>query len=74
MRLAGYRAASTELGLEQAPGYVLAGDYTFEGGLRAAREVHGLRPTPTALLASNDMMAMGAIVASGNLATASRRT
>jgi DNA-binding LacI/PurR family transcriptional regulator len=62
LRLAGFRSARAELGLEQAPGYVLEGDYTFEGGLRAAGEVHRLRPMPTALLASNDMMAVGAIV------------
>jgi LacI family transcriptional regulator len=62
LRLAGYRAASAELGLAEEPGYVLQGDYAFEGGLRAARAVDGLRPTPTSLLASNDMMAMGAIV------------
>jgi len=62
LRLAGYRAASAALGLEEADDYVLEGDYTFEGGLRAARELHSLRPAPTALLASNDMMAMGAIV------------
>jgi LacI family transcriptional regulator len=62
LRLAGYRAASAELGLAEEPGYVLEGDYSFEGGLRAATAVHGLRPTPTSLLASNDMMAIGAIV------------
>jgi LacI family transcriptional regulator len=62
LRLAGYRAASAELGLAEEPGYVLEGDYAFEGGLRAAKEIHALRPTPSALLASNDMMAMGAIV------------
>lgn len=62
LRLAGYRAASTDLGLAEEPGYVLEGDYAFAGGLRAATQVHSLRPPPTALLASNDMMAMGAIV------------
>jgi LacI family transcriptional regulator len=62
LRLAGYRAASIELGLADEPSYVLEGDYTFEGGIQAAGAIHGLRPRPTALLASNDMMAMGAIV------------
>jgi LacI family transcriptional regulator len=62
LRLAGYRAASAALGLLEEPGYVLHGDYAFEGGLRAAAAVRDLRPTPTSLLASNDMMAMGAIV------------
>jgi LacI family transcriptional regulator len=62
LRLAGYRGAAAELGLTEEPGYILEGDYAFEGGLRAAREVLSLQPTPTALLASNDMMAMGAIV------------
>jgi LacI family transcriptional regulator len=62
LRLAGYRAACAELGLADEPGYVLAGDYTFEGGIRAAGALIGLRPRPSALLASNDMMAMGAIV------------
>jgi LacI family transcriptional regulator len=62
LRLAGYRLASAELGLVEEAGYVLEGDYTFEGGVLAARAIHDLRPRPTALLASNDMMAMGAIV------------
>ncbi len=62
LRLAGYRAASSELGLVEEAGYVLEGDYTFEGGVLAARAIHDLRPRPSALLASNDMMAMGAIV------------
>jgi DNA-binding LacI/PurR family transcriptional regulator len=52
-----WRAAVDELGLE--PGPVVAGDFTFEGGARAADVVLSAAHRPTALVCANDLMAAG---------------
>jgi DNA-binding LacI/PurR family transcriptional regulator len=48
-----------DLGLE--PGPVLAGDLRFEGGLSAALAIAQLNPRPTAVMAVNDLTAVGVI-------------
>jgi LacI family transcriptional regulator len=40
---------------------LLEGDFTAEGGRRAAREIVAMSERPTALLAANDLMAIGAL-------------
>ena len=41
---------------------VYRGDFKLEGGRRAAREILDARERPTAVMAANDMMALGAMV------------
>jgi DNA-binding LacI/PurR family transcriptional regulator len=61
-RLAGYREAFAEIGLDPASVQVAEGDYRIDSGYAAARQLlGGSRPTrPTALLVANDLMAIGA--------------
>jgi DNA-binding LacI/PurR family transcriptional regulator len=40
---------------------IYEGDFKFEGGRRAACEILNSRPLPTAVIVSNDMMALGAM-------------
>jgi LacI family transcriptional regulator, galactose operon repressor len=62
LRLAGYRSAMQVAGLEPGPEAVLEGDYTFDAGIRAAAAIASMGSRPTAVLASNDISAMGCIV------------
>ncbi len=61
-RLRGYRAAMGELVPEQAE-QVLQGDFSQESGFRAGGRVVALSERPTAVFASNDMMAIGCLSA-----------
>ena len=47
-----------ELGLEPR---VVAGAFTHEAGQRAAREIAAMSPLPTAVVAANDLIAVGAM-------------
>ena len=61
-RLRGYRAAIADL----LPGtfeHVLQGDFTQESGFRAGSQVVALTQRPSAVFASNDMMAIGCLSA-----------
>lgn len=61
-RLAGYRAALRAKEVPEEPGLIVAGDFTFEGGRRAAAELlGGTTPAPTAIFASNDELAAGCL-------------
>ncbi|MEP6732424.1 MAG: LacI family DNA-binding transcriptional regulator [bacterium] len=63
-RLRGYRAAMRSAGLTVRSEHIVHGDFTEEGGWRAARElVSHAGPRPTALFAANDAMAVGALLA-----------
>jgi len=57
-RAKGYRAAMRERGLEPR---VVAGAFTHEAGQRAAREIAAMSPLPTAVVAANDLIAVGAM-------------
>lgn len=59
LRLVGYSKAMVEIGEEEL---VIEGDYLYEGGLRAAEEIAAMKEKPTAILASNDRMAIGCII------------
>ena len=61
-RLRGYRAALAEL-LPEASEHVLQGDFTQESGFRAGSQVVALTRRPSAVFASNDMMAIGCLAA-----------
>jgi len=60
-RLYGYRKAMLEAGIAGDDLIEIAGDFTEEAGYAAAKEIVALSPRPTAIFASNDSMAIGAI-------------
>ncbi|MCG0277173.1 MAG: LacI family transcriptional regulator [Thermanaeromonas sp.] len=62
-RLAGYRQALEEKGLKYEPSRIVHADFTPHGGYEAVRKLLEHKPWPTALLAHNDLMAVGAIKA-----------
>ncbi|PYX01111.1 MAG: LacI family transcriptional regulator [Acidobacteria bacterium] len=59
VRLEAYERCMRELGLE--PGPVLPGDLRFEGGLAAGIAIGSLSVRPTAVMAINDLTAVGVI-------------
>ena len=59
VRLEAYEKCMRACGLE--PGPVLPGDLRFEGGVAAAEKIVNLRPRPTAVIAINDLTAVGVI-------------
>ncbi len=62
LRLKGFRAALDAHGLPFDPDLLLPGSYTYASGLSAAEQIVSLKHRPTAILASNDMMAIGCTV------------
>ena len=48
-----------EIGLNITKGFVVEGDHTLEGGVRAMQSLLSLPVRPTAILCSNDMTALG---------------
>lgn len=66
-RLHGYRAALAQAGLAVEPELTVAGEFSFDGGFAAASRLLALRPRPTAIFASNDLQAFGAIEAARTL-------
>jgi DNA-binding LacI/PurR family transcriptional regulator len=58
-RLQAYESSMRKLGLE--PGPVLRGDLRFEGGFAAGAAIAKLSPRPTAVVAVNDLTAVGVI-------------
>ena len=61
LRLNGYQAALQAHRIPYEPGYVRQGHFVFESGLSAGRELLALPRPPTAIFASNDRMAIGAL-------------
>jgi len=59
VRYQAYEKCMLALGLE--PGPILRGDLRFEGGLAAGRAIAKLSPRPTAVIAVNDLTAVGVI-------------
>ncbi|MGB8473388.1 MAG: LacI family DNA-binding transcriptional regulator [Candidatus Acidiferrum sp.] len=58
-RLDAYEKCMQELGLQ--PGPIVHGDLRFEGGLAAGLNIAKLSPRPTAVMAVNDLTAVGVI-------------
>ena len=58
-RLAGYRAALREAGVEVSEELELHGDFSEPSGYEAARALLRLAPRPTAVFVGNDKMAVG---------------
>lgn len=60
IRVAGFKRAMAERGIEVLPGAIVEGNFTCPGGYAAARALFET-VSPTAIFASNDMMAIGAL-------------
>lgn len=59
MRLEGYQNAMAKNGLDILPGYIVKGDFEFQGGYNAMIELLALETPPQAVFTSNDAMAVG---------------
>lgn len=62
-RLAGYREALASAGVVFDPALIVAGDLTAEGGRRSAAAILAASERPSAVFVSNNMMALGLLVA-----------
>ena len=60
-RLQGYRDALQRAGLRFDPNLVVAGEFSFDSGISAARRLLDLKQPPTAIFSANDDMAAGVI-------------
>lgn len=60
-RHAAYREAMAAHGIEVAPEWVAQGSYEHAGGFAAAEQLLQVRPHLTAIIASNDMAAIGVL-------------
>lgn len=60
-KLNGYKKALKEAGIPFRKEYVTYGDYHPDGGSNNVKELMALEKPPTAILAANDLMAMGAV-------------
>jgi LacI family transcriptional regulator len=63
LRTEGYRQALQAAGIQFDPALVIPGDFRFQGGIRAIEQLFAIDPFPTAIMSSNDEMAIGAMVA-----------
>ncbi len=50
-----------ECGIKPNPAWILEGDHTLEGGIKAAELLIGAEDMPTAVMCSNDMTAIGVL-------------
>ncbi|MHB8285535.1 MAG: LacI family DNA-binding transcriptional regulator [Caulobacteraceae bacterium] len=64
-RFAGYLQALEASGTAFRPELACEGDFSFRSGHTAAQRLFGLTPSPTAIFASNDDMALGVLAAAG---------
>lgn len=62
-RWAGYKDELAVHDLDFDPALVQPGDWEFDGGYKAAKNLMSLANLPTAIFAANDLMALGAIYA-----------
>ncbi|MBE0687663.1 MAG: substrate-binding domain-containing protein, partial [Anaerolineaceae bacterium] len=60
-RLEGYRKALEDHGIDYLQQYIYEGDLTRKGGERGAKKLLSLSDKPTAIIASNDLMALSAM-------------
>jgi LacI family transcriptional regulator len=58
-RLAGFRSALTELGVDLAPEHVVQGSFTHDSGYELAEKLVALPNRPTALFCADDLIALG---------------
>lgn len=62
-RIRGFKRALAEAGVRLPARYVQEAQFNTEGGLAAANQLLALNPRPTAIFASSDMLAIGALEA-----------
>jgi LacI family transcriptional regulator len=60
-RLAAFKKALEECGIPVQEKYIVEGDHTMEGGVAAAEQLMALKELPTAIMCSNDMLAIGVL-------------
>lgn len=60
-RMIGYRRAHEEAGLSYDENLILRGDYHAQSGMENTHSILKMDPRPTAIFASNDLMALGAL-------------
>lgn len=60
-RIEGYQKALQKYGIEFDESLVVEGDLTIKSGSKAAKQLVARRDPPTAIFASNDLMAIGAM-------------
>jgi len=60
-RLEGYRSALSDNGIKPQKQYAIDGEYSFDSGVKGAKKLLSLKNKPTAIFASNDEMAAGAL-------------
>lgn len=60
-RIRGYEQALIEAGITPDPRLIQPGDWTIQSGQKGARQLFDLPSPPTAIFASNDLMAIGAL-------------
>lgn len=65
-RRKGYEGALKDLGLEQNPSWLIASDWSESGGYKAMKELLNMNEI-TAVIASNDEMAIGALLCANEL-------
>jgi LacI family transcriptional regulator len=58
-RMVAFQQAVARLQIDNDPALIVQGNYHVEGGYRAAKEFLAMRNPPTAILAANDMSAIG---------------
>ncbi|WP_196138851.1 LacI family DNA-binding transcriptional regulator [Aliikangiella sp. G2MR2-5] len=62
-RLNGYLAALSDNHVKTSKQWVVEGEYSFDSGVKGAKKLLGRKKKPTAIFASNDEMAAGALFA-----------
>ncbi len=67
LRFDGYQAAMTKAGLPLLPQHIASGYFTYRSGFDAAEQLLNRADRPTAIFASNDDMAAGAVAAAHRL-------
>jgi len=69
LRHAGFRRAMADAGIDVSDDLIAQGDFSFESGAKAARELLGVSVAnrPTAIFASNDDMAAAVISVAGQM-------
>ena len=60
-RAAAFSKSLKECGIRPNPSWILTGDHTLEGGVSATEKLLATDPTPTAVMCSNDMTAIGVL-------------
>ena len=61
MRIEGFKQALIEAGLPVRPEYLVDGGFGLQDGIRGAKHLLSLRNPPTAIVAANDLVAIGVI-------------